>query len=177
MKQFFLAGICLLLLTNAIAQPITPLSFPQNLIGHWTGELEWSPVGKPVQKVHMELHILPSKDSAGQYTWNLIYGTAGADNRPYVLKAVDSSKGHWVIDERNGIVLDQFWIGNRLIGSFSVGEVTIVNSYWLKNQELELEFISYDRKPLLTTGHGTEDSPKVDSYSIRSYQKATLKRK
>lgn len=177
MKKILTAGICILLLTHAMAQTNAPASFPKDFIGNWSGELEWNPLGKPVQKVHMELLIQPSKDTAGQYTWNLIYGNATSDNRPYILKSIDSAKGHWIIDERNGIVLDQFWIGNRFLGSFSVGEVTIVNNYWLKDQQMELEFISYGRKASATTGTGKDDSPKVDSYSIKSYQKAVLKRK
>jgi hypothetical protein len=177
MKKQFIIALCLLLATHLLAQTKTASRFPEDFIGNWAGELEWHLTGKPVQKVHMELIIRPSKDSAGQYSWNLIYGSASSDNRPYILKAVDTSNGHWQIDEVNGIILDQFWIAHRFIGSFTVGNSTIVNNYWIENGQLMVEFISYVARPLATTGKGTNDSPKVDSYTIRSYQKAALSRK
>ena len=67
----------------------------------------------------MELRIQPS-DSAHRFSWQIIYGNANEDNRPYTLIAKDSSKGHWVIDEHNGIVLDQYWIAGKFCGAFTV---------------------------------------------------------
>jgi hypothetical protein len=151
--------------------------FPNDYIGKWKGTLEWFRAGNPQpQQVNMELYILPSKDTAGQYSWHLIYGSVTQDSRPYLLKSVDSAKIHWVIDELNGIVLDQYWIGNRFIGSFTVGNSTIVNSYYLANGNMIVEFISYQAKPLVKTGKGTEDSPFVDSYATRGFQRAVLKK-
>lgn len=155
-----------------------PTSFPADFVGHWQGTLNWYTEETATPKlINMELHVQPSKDSAGHYTWNIIYGKATEDNRPYLLKPVDTAKGHWVIDEVNGIVLDQYWRGGKFSGAFTVGGTTILNSYWLEKGQLTLEFYSYPAKPVATTGQGTEDSPKVDSYHIRSYQKAVLSRK
>lgn len=152
-------------------------AFPQDFIGKWKGTLEWHRTGNAQpQMVNMELFILPSRDSAGQYSWHLIYGSISSDSRPYLLKAVDTAKGHWVIDELNGIVLDQFWVGNRFTGSFTVGNSTIVNTYYIENGDLIVEFISYAAKALAKTGKGTEDSPFVDSYGIKSVQRAVLKK-
>jgi len=39
-----------------------------------------------------------------------------------------------------------------------------------------VEFFSIGAKPIATTGHGTEESPAVDSYRVGSYQKAVLRR-
>ena len=125
----------------------------------------------------MELHIQPSKDSLYQFTWHIIYGKPSEDSRPYILKAVDTVKGHWVIDERNGIMLDQYWKGGKFSGAFTVGGTTILNSYWLENGNLHMEFYSYPAKAKTTTGNGTEESPKVDSYHIKSYQQAVLRKK
>ena len=69
-------------------------SFPQDFIGKWKGTLEWHRAGNTPQTVNMELYILPSTDTAGQYTWHLIYGSVSADSRPYILKPVDTAKGH-----------------------------------------------------------------------------------
>lgn len=148
--------------------------FPKDFVGKWKGTLEWHRTDNAPQKVNMELNILPSKDTAGQFTWNLIYGSPTQDNRPYILKAVDTAKGHWVIDEVNGIVLDQYWLANKFIGSFTVGNATIVNNYYLENGNMVVEFISYGAQPVAKTGKGNEESPFVSSYAIKSYQKAIL---
>lgn len=150
--------------------------FPQSWLGNWKGEMHWFKNGATEpQKVPMQLRI-GEGDSSGTYQWQIQYGDAGADNRPYLLKAVNAAAGHWVIDERNGIILDQFWLGNRLCGAFTVQSSSILNSYWLEGEELHVEFYSLSAKPVRSSGEGTEESPKVDSYRAGSYQKAVLHR-
>lgn len=167
---FFLSVVSL----NAQEQ----LKFPDAFTGHWYGKLNWYSGGDSTPRVvDMELHIQPSKDSINQYTWHIIYGKPSEDSRPYLLKAVDTAKGHWVIDEVNGIRLDQYWKGGKFAGAFTVAGNTIVNSYWIENGELHIEFFSYPVKAITTSGNGTEASPKVDSYYIRSYQQAILRKK
>lgn len=145
-----------------------------DFIGHWQGTLHWYQAGKKEpQKVKMQLIIQPI-DTANVYTWQIIYGDQGQDNRPYLLKPVDTTKGHWQVDERNGIVLDQYLIGNRFTSAFTVQTTTILDSYWREGKNLVAEFYSLTAKPVATTGEGTEDSPKVDSYGTKSYQRAVL---
>ena len=151
-------------------------TFPESWVGNWKGELEWYKTGKAEpQKVNMELRIQPT-DITGTFTWQIIYGSATEDNRPYTLIAKDSNKTHWVIDENNGIVLDQYRIGNKFCGAFTVMGNTIVNNYWMENGKLMIEFYSIGAKPIATTGKGTEESPSVNSYKVGSYQKAVLLR-
>lgn len=150
--------------------------FPESWVGIWKGTLAWYPGGGAAARtVNMELHIAPA-DTVGQYQWRIVYGQPGEDNRPYLLKAVDTAKGHWVVDERNGIVLDQYWMGGKLSGSFSLGKTQLVNTYWIENGELQVEFFSLNTVPVRTSGEGTEESPKVDSYRLSSYQRARLRR-
>jgi hypothetical protein len=152
-------------------------SFPNDFIGHWEGTLQWYQTGKKTpQMVKMQLVIKPA-DSVNTYTWQLIYGEKGEDNRPYILKPVDTAKGHWQVDERNGIILDQYFVGNRFTSAFTVQTTTIVNSYWREGDQLIAEFHSLTAKPVNTTGNGTDDSPKVDSYGAKGYQRAVLKRR
>jgi hypothetical protein len=150
--------------------------FPQSWTGNWKGELQWNKTGNDtVQKVKMELHIQPFTE-AGKYNWQIIYGNNKADNRPYILFAKDSAKGHWAIDENNGIILDQFLIGDKFCGAFTVQNSTIINSYWLEGDKLIVEFYNLNLKTPFNSGKGTEESPSVDSYRMRSYQKAILRR-
>ncbi len=123
----------------------------------------------------MQLIILPAA-TANTFTWQLIYGEKGEDNRPYLLKPVDTAKGHWQVDEQNGIVLDQYLVGNRFTSAFTVQTTTIVDSYWREGRNLIAEFHSLTSKPVATTGQGTVESPKVDSYGVRGYQRAVLQK-
>lgn len=151
-------------------------SFPHPFLGHWQGTLLWYQTGKKApQKVKMQLIIRPA-GAAGVYTWQIIYGEKGQDNRPYLLKPVDTARGHWQIDERNGIILDQYLVANRFTSAFTVQSTTIVDSYWREGKNLVAEFYSFTAKPVATTGAGTDDSPEVDSYGTKGYQKAVLKR-
>lgn len=172
MKSHIVALLLVFVCSWASAQS----SFPESWVGNWKGELQWFRTGTTEpQKVNMELRIQKG-DSASNYTWHLVYGSVSEDSRPYVLKAKDAAKGHWVIDELNGIVLDQFWVANKFCGAFTVQNSTIVNNYWIEDNKLMIEFYTLAAKPLITTGLGTEESPKVDSYRVGGYQKAILSR-
>lgn len=164
---------------SAKAQQIKK-TFPKLWEGNWKGELQWFKTGTTEpQKVNMELRIrsIPVKDSADVYTWQIIYGSESEDNRPYKLIQKDSTGIHWVIDEDNGIVLDQYWVANKFCGAFTVMNSTIINSYWIEGDKLHVEFYSISAKPINTTGKGTDEIPSVDSYKMGSYQKAVLSRK
>ena len=176
MVRVFLFGIFTFLLQTAYAQ-LPNAVFPRDFVGNWKGILEWAPITKPVQTVNMELRIQPVKDSVNQFTWNLVYGSVTADNRPYILMPADSAKGHWVIDEKNGIILDQYYVKGRLVGAFSVQQSTIVSTYTLIDENtMTVEFVTYSSKPIATTGKGDSTSPSVDSYEIKSIQKAVLRK-
>lgn len=170
----FILAIVVLFSFSANAQ-ITG-SFPKNWEGNWKGELQWFQTGTAEpQKINMELRIHPA-DSINTWTWQIIYGSASEDNRPYKLISKDSTGIHWVIDENNGIILDQYWVANKLSGAFTVMNSTIINSYWIEGNKLHVEFYSISAKPVTTTGKGTDESPSVDSYKVGSYQKAILRK-
>ena len=121
----------------------------------------------------MELRV-HKKDTA--WTWQMIYGSPSEDNRPYTLFPRDTAKGHWAINEHNGIVLDQFFLAGRLSGAFTVGNTTILNTYQLQGDSMIVEFNSLQAKPLSITGKGTAESPAVENYRVKGYQRAVLYR-
>lgn len=171
MKYSFLAALLFPLLCAAQKD-----SFPKSWVGNWKGELQWF-MGNTTEpkKMNMELHVQPT-DSGGNFTWQIIYGKVSEDNRPYILMPKDTAIGHWVIDENNGIILDQYWVGQKLSGVFSVQNSTIINNYWMEKGKLYVEFYNISVKPVSTTGKGTDESPSVNSYQVKSYQKAVLQR-
>ena len=166
--------IILVLLLIVSSKLVFAQSFPKDFLGHWQGELEWFQTGK-TQKIKMQL-IIDTTNTPGQYSWQIIYGEKVEDNRPYILRPVDTALGHWVIDERDGILLDQYWIGKRFTGAFTVQNSTIVDSYWIEGKNLNVEFYSISSTPVQTTGGTSEDVPAVDSYMVKSYQRGMLRR-
>ncbi len=167
--------ISLLLSYSANAQKIK--AFPNTWQGNWKGELKWFKTGTAEpQIINMELriHAVATPDSSDTWTWQIIYGSETEDNRPYKLIPKDSTGIHWVIDEKNGIVLDQYWVGGKFSGAFTVQNSTIINNFWMEGNKLMVEFYSISAKPISTTGNGTDESPSVMSYKVGSYQKAVL---
>jgi hypothetical protein len=149
-------------------------AFPSAWLGKWEGTLEWYQGNKPSpQTVSMRLHILPT-DTLNHYTWFIQYGDR--DSRPYLLKPVDLNKGHWVVDERNGILLDQFWVGPKFTSAFKVYNSTIIDSYYLEKGRLVVEFYTFVHPPARSSGLGTDASPTAESFRVASYQKAILKK-
>lgn len=149
--------------------------FPQNFIGNWKGTLQWIVAGRPSQVFTMQLRIQPA-DTIGQYSWQIIYGDDNKDNRPYILKPVDTAKGYWVVDERNGIVLDNYVFGNCLQGAFNVHENTIVDNYCVEDDSMQVEFFNIKLDDKKQSGKSTDEVPQVDSYRLSGYQKGVLKR-
>ena len=153
------------------------LSFPSSWEGRWEGVLYWYKTGSThPQQVPMQLRIVPTDSLA--WHWQLIYGDKQSDSRPYLLLPQDTSGIHWAIDERNGIVLDQYYNGHRLSGAFTVMQSTLLNSYVLMGDSLLVEFHSFSKDPVRESNTGA-DSSRVDvkSYRISGYQRAILRRK
>lgn len=121
----------------------------------------------------MQLKIQPA-DTAGQYTWQIIYGDEGKDNRPYLLKPVDTAQGHWIIDERDGIILDSYVHGNAIHGAFTVQGNTIIDNYKIENGKMLVEFFTVKLSEKNVSGKGTTDIPLVESYKIAGYQTGML---
>jgi hypothetical protein len=169
MKKILVAFFCFAFISSrAQVKP-----FPAGFIGNWKGALEWITPGKPAQLIPTQLKIQPA-DTAGQYTWTIIYGEEGKDYRPYLLKPVDTAAGHWVVDEIDGIVLDSYVHGNAIHGAFTLGESTLVDNYKVENGKLTVEFITFKLGDKKTTGKGTKDTPFVDSYRVTAYQSGVL---
>ena len=152
--------------------------FPKDFVGNWSGVLQiYTSQGKK-QEVPMQLNIQPLKDSAStQYSWEIIYGEKAKDHRPYRLVPVEADKGHWLVDENDGIQLDCFYIGNTLYSQFAVQGSYLTCTDRLEGNKLYYEITTAKVKPLKTTGGTSADSPPVDSYSVPATQKAVLTRK
>lgn len=143
-------------------------SFPKDWEGKWEGVVEWyKGASQTPEKVPMSLAVFP--DTVG-WSWKITYGQKTDDVRPYILLPKDTAKGHWVIDEKNGIVIDQFFVGGRLTGVFTVQQSTLLSTSWRNGETLIMEFYFNGKDPIEKTGNN------ILVYKVGSYQRAVLKK-
>ncbi len=105
------------------------LNFPDDWLGFWEGDLHIYDEMGLQQSLPMALDnsITGVK---GQFTWAIIYGTDSiAGRRDYLLKEVDKNKGHYMVDEKNGILLDAYLIDNELVSVFEVMGNSLTSTY------------------------------------------------
>ncbi len=158
----------------------TELEFPENALGYWVGEIGIFQDTGLVQTLPMALDIFEIGES-GVWAWHIIYNPGkDQDKRSYLLIEVDKERGHYQIDEDNGIILDAYVLDNKLISSFSVSNSTLQTINTFLEDQMVFEVILCPQEAINTTGNmRVEDNqiPPVDSYKVSTYQRAVLKRK
>lgn len=178
MRNYFLS-ICLLIGTTALFSQQDSLGFPGNWAGEWAGDLVISTSAGEVQRLPMILRILPQEDS--RYTFTIVYGEDIPENtRPYFLETIDAEKGHYVTDEENSILLDDYLINGKLYSRFEVMGNLLLSTLEERDGELIYEIISGPLAPTRTTGDTIiegEEIPPVNSYHVKVQQRAVLVRK
>jgi hypothetical protein len=145
-------------------------------LGEWEGELIIQSTSKPLQKVPMKIMHFKT-DTVGTYGWFLIYGedeTKGT--RAYYLKEKNVSKGHYVLDEKNGIFLDTYLAGSKMISTFDVDGSLITSVYDLQENGNMIFEIYFGKTDDATLSGGSEGIPIVKSFEMGGFQRAELKR-
>lgn len=154
---------------------LTIAQFPQAWEGKWKGTLVISKPNGDTTLVPMQLHILPM-DTVGKWDYKIIYGKESTGTRPYELHTVDASKGHYLIDEKNSILLDAYYLGDTFYSRFSVGKFLLSTRTSLLGDQLVYEIISGNKEPINSTGGVSDEIPEVESFAIAVQQKALLSR-
>ncbi|MEM1359873.1 MAG: hypothetical protein AAGF89_16830 [Bacteroidota bacterium] len=174
-SRLFLLLICLFSFF-AHAQSAEPPLFPQDFVGNWEGDLDiYGPKGIR-QTVPMELHIQPVNDTT--YTYAIIYGEDKvAGKRDYLIVQGPDGPHHWVCDEQNTILLDGYYLGETYQSVFTVMGTWLTSSLEHRGDHLVYAIFSGKTEPVRTTGekvHEGEDIPKVESFLVAGYQRASL---
>lgn len=155
-------------------------SFPASWVGDWRGQLEIFNAKGKMQELPMELHIHPLDSVPGGYSFEIVYGedrVTGA--RPYELLTVDAEKGLYLMDEKNSIKMEAYYINGKLIQCFEVQGTLLFTSTELVGNELVWEIISGNSDPISTTGDKVvdgEEIPPVKTYPMGAMQRARLRR-
>lgn len=155
----------------APAPPPDALTFPDDWLGSWAGQLNIYRLTGQTMEIPMQFDFaeLPS----GRYTWRLTY----ADNPPreYELYA-DTLTGRYWIDEQNSILLTNHQMGQAFLARFEVnGQLLLVSYELLNRNEMAFEVVAGG---LNTSPTGGQDSiPTVQNYPLSTWQKAILRRR
>lgn len=152
------------------------LQFPASWQGEWVGELVIHSGAEEMQRLPMILRMLPLNDST--YSYTIVYGEDTPENtRPYYLQTVDRTIGHYHVNEDNSIILDEFFINNKLYSRFEVMGNLLLATIEKRDDQLIYEIISGPLEPINITGDtiiNDEEIPPVASYKINVQQRAIL---
>ena len=155
-------------------------SFPIDWFGDWSGPLYIHDSLGRKDPIPMSLKISET-DSSGVYNWVIGYGKDSTlQERPYLLKSINAAAGHFLIDERNGILIDAFYLNNELTSIFEVMGNTLVIGYSKKDQEMVFSVKVYTYKSIRSSGDGIyngQEIPEVNSFYLKSVQEAVLNKK
>jgi hypothetical protein len=152
-------------------------TFPDDWLGKWSGTLEIYNGNSIRQKVSMTLNNQLT-DSTDVFLWTIQYGDDPKTGlRDYRLRTVDSSKGHYVVDEQNSIFLDAWLAADKLISWFEVNGSVLQSVYERREDHMIFEISVTDNTPIRLSGNTTfdnEEIPEVKSYKLKNYQRAIL---
>lgn len=139
--------------------------------------MEIRSVGKSETQLYpMKLQIAAT-DTVGRWQWTLTYGEGEkADVRPYVLIAQDSTNSHFIVDERNSILLDQYLIGNHFISRFAVNSSLLIMDIRNEGDHLISQITHGSMENPRESGEEVDNIDGVTSYPIRGTQRAILRK-
>ena len=151
-------------------------SFPDSWLGEWAGQLEiYGPQGV-LQSLEMELHI-SEQEGEGSWGWTIIYKGETTDERKYELQLKDPAKSHYVIDEKNSILLDGYFLGNTLVTRFSVNRSLLMINYTFEEGQIIFDVFSGSLDTSVKTGEEITQVEEIRSYQIGNRQRAILRLK
>ncbi len=173
MRTFFTSILLLLIVAAKAQQPV----FPAAWVGTWKGQLETAstnPNAPGLGTVDVVMEIAPISGTK-DYTWKTTYnGAIGTIVKDYKLLA-DSVVNHYKLDEGDGIILDSYWLGNKLFSVFEVGDMTFFSYYEMQGKKLVSEISFGPSKPVRTSG--SADGGMVDEASkVKSFELGNLQR-
>ncbi|WP_298900715.1 hypothetical protein [uncultured Psychroserpens sp.] len=146
--------------------------FPDDYLGVYKGDLVITS-SKGKQSLPMEFH-LKATDSTDLYSYKFI---VLVNNKPseknYTLKVKDKSKGEFLIDENNGIVLNANYIDNTLYSVFDVESSLITTTETFYENKMEFKIVYSDMTDKTSSDNGG-DAVNVTNYPVTVIQKAIL---
>lgn len=125
------------------------------------------------QTVPMTLRIKPLSQNPMRYAWQITYGTGAKKRvRNYELVAKNQNADHFAIDEKDGTLIDAWWLGDKLYSQFRVENRLLSTKYQLEGNRLHYELVVY--QPLISQAQDSQQKASFENYQLRSVQSAEL---
>ena len=151
------------------------VKFPDDFFGKYTGSLLISSE-KGNQTIPMEFHLLAS-DSIGKYTYTLVYGEGETkQERDYTLRTQNAEKGEYIVDENNGIILDDKVIGNKMYALFEVNDTLLTTFITFESDSMVFEIVATPKAKKRVSYADNTEKTEVISYPILTVQRAVLQK-
>lgn len=174
MKALHLVIFSVFFVCSAVSQEKSA-QFPDDFFGKYAGTLAISSENSN-QNIPMEFHLMPT-DSVGTYTYTLIYGEGTTKQvRDYTLRVENEEKGTYVVDENNGIILDDKVIGNRMYALFEVNGTILTTFITFESEHMVFEIVASPKERKRLSYTTDERKTEVISYPITTVQRAVLKK-
>lgn len=154
---------------------IENISFPEDWTGRWQGDLMiYSGLGLQDQ-LKMELIIEPIPESEN-YTFTIVYDTGiELSKRNYELIIVDKEQGLFIVDEKNTIMIESYFMGGKWFQRFNVAGSSLVCTIEQQGKNLVWEISSGKSEKISTTGDtNIEGILEVNTFIVGVYQRAVL---
>lgn len=156
-------------------QRIESISFPEDWTGRWKGDLKiYSGLGLQDQ-LKMELIIEPIVGSEN-YTFTIVYDTGlELTSRNYELIIVDKDQGLFLVDEKNTILIESYFMGGKWFQRFEVAGNMLACTIEMQDGNLVWEITSGKSDKISTSGDtNVEGILEVKTYPLGVYQRAVL---
>lgn len=166
-------SIALFFFSTVLCSQNSIKKFPEDFLGTYVGKLLITN-STNTQEIDMQFHLLPT-DTLTKFKYTLVYKSDKINQeKNYFLIEKDKSKGHYIIDENNGIILNATYANNALYTIFEVqGGLLITTKHFYENY-MDFEIMYAQKNKADKSGNIPPDIPEVVSYPIQSVQKARL---
>jgi hypothetical protein len=153
--------------------------FPESYVGKWKGNLEILTKDGPATTDVINVTFDVAPVSKNVYQWRTTYDTkTGPMVKDYKLIVDTLVKGHYTIDEGDSIVLDGYYIGQKLYCTFEVDALLFFSTYEKQGDRIIFEIAFGPFTSPRKTGDVKLPAgivPRVMAYKTESVQRAVLK--
>lgn len=176
MKQLFLGFILSATCFSVLnAQEGSNSVFPDDFFGIYSGTLKISSRNGN-QELPMEFHLQPT-DTLGKYSYKLIYIPEGNRmERAYHLIEQNKEAGEYIVDENNGIILDDKVVDQKMYAIFEVNDALLTTFITFEADHVLFEIVAANTTQKRTTYAENEEGTEVISYPVSTVQRAVLQK-
>lgn len=161
--------------SHSYSQEENGLDFPDDYFGIYSGPLEINS-NNGIQSIDMEFHLKPT-DSIGKYEYKLVYIVNGnRQERNYTLIEQNKESGQYIVDENNGIILDDKVVGNKMYALFEVNGTLLTTFISFGKDHMVFEIVATNTKDKRITHPDEDPNTEVISYPVSTVQRAVLQK-